>query len=189
VESVLVAKLLAALVWGVVVGLLAKRKNRNPWGWGIAGTFSWLIALVILTFLPYKCPKCERSITNDQGKNKICPRCGSFAAASRVTEEVQAMQRVQPFREQPDAATIERFWSMALAEFESESRRPGLWARLFAEAGGNETSAKAAYLKARVAELENEPPAFISELRSKGYKVELVASRWAMTNPNGGVSP
>lgn len=33
----LVIKLIAVLFWAVVVGLLAKRKNRNPIGWGLAG--------------------------------------------------------------------------------------------------------------------------------------------------------
>lgn len=44
-------------------------------------------------------------------------------------------------------------WSLALAEYQGEHRRPGLWARLFAEAGGNEGAAQAAYLKIRAAEI------------------------------------
>lgn len=77
-DAATLGKLFAALIWGLVVGLLAKRKNRNPWGWGVAGALSWIIALFILAFMPYKCPKCNQSITNDQGKNKNCPSCGSF---------------------------------------------------------------------------------------------------------------
>ncbi len=73
------AELLAALVFGAIVALLAKRKNRNPWFWGLMGFISWVIALLVLAFLPYRCPKCEQDLTNDQGREKSCPYCGSFA--------------------------------------------------------------------------------------------------------------
>ncbi|WP_157667594.1 hypothetical protein [Comamonas serinivorans] len=43
-------------------------------------------------------------------------------------------------------------WAEALAEAEDpEKRQAGLWARCFAEAGGDESKAKAAYVSARVA--------------------------------------
>lgn len=62
----------------------------------------------------------------------------------------------------------ERFWSDALAELEGTSRqpapcefdgtlrRPGLWARAFSEAQGNEAIAKATYLRLRATELAHE---------------------------------
>lgn len=80
-DPILLGKFLAALVWGIIVGLLAKRKNRNAWAWGVAGALSWLIALLILAFLPYQCPTCNQSLTNKQGKDKGCPACGSFKPA------------------------------------------------------------------------------------------------------------
>ena len=80
-EAAVLGKLIAGLIWGVIVGLLAKRKNRNPWGWGMAGALSWFIALLILAFMPYKCPKCSQSLTNRQGKEKECASCGSFNPA------------------------------------------------------------------------------------------------------------
>lgn len=46
----------------------------------------------------------------------------------------------------------EKLWEDALSEFENQ-RRAGLWAKVFAEANGNEQVAKAKYLQARVAEL------------------------------------
>lgn len=54
-------------------------------------------------------------------------------------------------------------WSAALSEFESSQRRPGLWARVFAEAQGVEASAKANYLRHRAAELEQEHRARLLE--------------------------
>lgn len=71
----------AILLFGVLTGLLAKRKNRNPWGWGIAGAFSLILALLVLAFLPYKCPKCRASLTNQQGRDKQCPACTVAGAA------------------------------------------------------------------------------------------------------------
>lgn len=52
------------------------------------------------------------------------------------------------------AVPQEEFWSSALAEFDSSERRPGLWARAFAEAQGNEAAAKANYLRYRASELQ-----------------------------------
>lgn len=48
----------------------------------------------------------------------------------------------------------EKLWAQALAEVDGAERRPGLWAKSFAEASGDESSAKAAYLSARVAEMQ-----------------------------------
>ena len=49
----------------------------------------------------------------------------------------------------------EPLWQTAMAEFESDSRRPGLWAQSFAEAQGNDGEAKAIYLRRRVRELQS----------------------------------
>lgn len=57
-----------------------------------------------------------------------------------------------PQREAP----AEELWAKALNEFDGAARRPGLWARSFAESNGNELVAKAAYLRCRVTELEAE---------------------------------
>ncbi len=47
----------------------------------------------------------------------------------------------------------EAFWAEALKEFEGAERRTGLWARSFAQAKGDETQAKVAYLEVRAREL------------------------------------
>lgn len=49
----------------------------------------------------------------------------------------------------------EDFWAAAMAEVESGQRRPGVWARAFAEADGDESKAKAAYLRVRVQQLND----------------------------------
>ncbi len=61
------------------------------------------------------------------------------------------------------ANDVEQLWARALAEFESQSRRPGLWAKSFSESGGNEPVAKAAYLASRVLELQREHQAIVDK--------------------------
>lgn len=61
-------------------------------------------------------------------------------------------QSIQPRALHCDSAD-EAHWAQALAEFESPQRRPGLWARSFVQAKGDETMAKVFYLAARVEEL------------------------------------
>ena len=47
----------------------------------------------------------------------------------------------------------EDLWAASLAEFESQNRHPGLWAKCFSEASGNEAAAKAEYLSRRTIQL------------------------------------
>lgn len=51
------------------------------------------------------------------------------------------------------ASTEEDHWATAMTELESGQRRPGVWAKAYAEADGDETKATVAYLKARVHQL------------------------------------
>jgi MFS family permease len=71
-------QLLGMALFGLIVGYLAKRKNRNAWGWGIFGAITTLVGLIVLAFMPYKCPACSASLTNADGKDRTCPSCGSF---------------------------------------------------------------------------------------------------------------
>ena len=71
----------------------------------------------------------------------------------------------------------EDLWKSALEEFESQSRRPGLWAKSFAEARGNESAAKASYLGARVGELAAERQA--EQLHSEQKRRELARAQLA----------
>jgi hypothetical protein len=57
----------------------------------------------------------------------------------------------------------DEMWKQALEEYESNARRAGLWARLFAEVQGNEALAKANYLAYRAQELHEEFKFALSE--------------------------
>jgi hypothetical protein len=56
----------------------------------------------------------------------------------------------------PESTSDEDYWAVAMAEVEGAQRRPGLWAKAFAEAQGNEDAAKANYIKWRVVQLKDE---------------------------------
>lgn len=94
-------------------------------------------------------------------------------------------------RDSRDTLTVhsnEELWAKALSEFEGSSKRPGLWAIALAESNGNEAAAKAGYLRKRVIEMQDAPPALISELRDKGYIVEFENGRWKVFDTKGGVT-
>jgi purine-cytosine permease-like protein len=67
--------LLSAIFGAVVMWFCAKTKNRNPVGWAIAGSLSWIIALIFLACLPYLCPKCRQKISYREKKADTCPHC------------------------------------------------------------------------------------------------------------------
>ena len=52
--------------------------------------------------------------------------------------------------------TDEAYYAEVVDELARNGPRKGLWAKVFADAGGDENSAKAAYIKARVNELKAE---------------------------------
>lgn len=70
----------------------------------------------------------------------------------------------------------EELWALALAELEGETRRSGLWAKAFADAQGNETAAKANYLRARVRQLTEENRSRTAEARQRKPTVALAQS-------------
>jgi lipid II:glycine glycyltransferase (peptidoglycan interpeptide bridge formation enzyme) len=61
-------------------------------------------------------------------------------------------------KDQRTASRIEEEWlyQTALKEIESGQRRPGLWAKALAETSGDESAAKAAYLKLLVQRFKDE---------------------------------
>ncbi len=76
--SGLVSFLIAYAIAALIIGLLAARKNRSGWAWGLIGGLALLPGLLVLMFMPYLCPKCRKSLSNKEWKGRTCPRCGSI---------------------------------------------------------------------------------------------------------------
>jgi uncharacterized membrane protein YhaH (DUF805 family) len=55
-----------------------------------------------------------------------------------------------------DSEPLEKFWAQALQECNEQKMRPGLWAKAFADAQGQESLAKAQYMRSRAVQLQAE---------------------------------
>ena len=67
-----------ACIFGLVIGIMAIRKNRSFLLWGFFGFFTFLVAGIALAFSSYLCPKCKKSLTNQQWRDRTCPTCGKI---------------------------------------------------------------------------------------------------------------
>ena len=103
----------------------------------------------------------ENCILSDEGvprQNLTSP--GQHAAEPmqsppyrKLTELAEAQDTSEPA---PNSLTEEALWANALSELEGDERRMGLWAKCFSVANGNESQAKASYLRERVNQLLEE---------------------------------
>ena len=59
----------------LLLGYFAKRKNRSL-AWAFIGPLFCVPSLIAMAFMSYLCPKCRGPMTNDEWKQKRCPRCG-----------------------------------------------------------------------------------------------------------------
>lgn len=89
-------------------------------------------------------------------------------AAAQNMPYLQVMQKTEQTPVRITASNSEEIWARALAEFESDNRRAGLWAQMYAEADGDEATAKARYLKTRATELTTD-----SEIQAAQLQAEL----------------
>lgn len=70
----------------------------------------------------------------------------------------------------PTMLNDEDLWEKALDEYESQERRKGLWAKLFAEYDGDDSKIKVQYLKVRVIQLKEE---YEQDIKNKTHEFEL----------------
>lgn len=99
----------------------------------------------------------------------------SVLPASTATSPTTSVP--QPTSVEPEEA----LWASALIEFEGPNRRPGLWAKSFAQSDGHESQAKAYYLKQRVAVLQAEQQKQEDESLREAKQKARVAELAAMT--------
>ncbi len=71
----LFAPLIVWAFWAVVIGLLAKRKNLNLWGWGLLGGLFWPVGLIALAFQKFRCAACSQPIEGKPAEGKLCGTC------------------------------------------------------------------------------------------------------------------
>ena len=83
------------VVFALVLGVLAERKNRNVIGWALIGGLFTVPALLILAFLPPLCPKCHNRISVQDWRARRCPHCAQGHA------QVEGASGALPAKEAP----------------------------------------------------------------------------------------
>jgi hypothetical protein len=78
---------------------------------------------------------------------------GQRAAAGVMTQKFDVINSGCDNANPTDGDPAEDCWAQALQEYESDRKKPGLWARAYAEAEGDEAASKAHYLKLRATQL------------------------------------
>lgn len=163
----------------------------------------------------YKCRACAFTFSEadrswdsaiDFGR---CPNCSELLSDFPVPVRGQRQSALgvlesEKTKNEPSnvvKASEEDLYATALAEVQSGTTRPGLWAKAFAESEGDENKSKALYIRLRVEHEQKAADALAAEtvrrkeagfqsvldqLRHKGYEVKRIASGWAMREPLGG---
>lgn len=138
-----------------------------------------------------KCPDCSDRLMITPAGNACCPSCNYSrkASAGEIKEKQSRGKSTQRSLSPPqetnevastvqDAApsvtgnTKNKVFAEALSEFESNKRDQGLYAKCFAEADGDESKAKARYIKSRAEELSNSGRAGKLQNQSKALEVK-----------------
>jgi hypothetical protein len=89
------------------------------------------------------------------GTRKNLPTATTTKAASLEIPTVEP-PKIVPTDQNATATPRDEHWAQALTELQSSARKPGLWARAYAEAQGDESRAQANYLSARSRQLVQE---------------------------------
>ena len=84
-----------ALAFGLLTAHLAGRKNREVVVWGILGAVAPLLALIVLAFHNYLCPRCRNAVTQAEAKTGRCPHCDP---SSQREAEAVALDLAQKWR-------------------------------------------------------------------------------------------
>jgi hypothetical protein len=111
-------------------------------------TFSVLISLLL--------PK-ETQIKQEFSKNEFSKKSHNQSTQNSSQKNLTGSNG-NYLKEAKTSVAEDGFWEIVIDEFEGLNRKKGLWAKCYAEANGNESIAKAEYLKTRFEELKNELP-------------------------------
>jgi hypothetical protein len=147
--------------------------NWVPESFLLGGSVAWIVSVAIWATYLQKSRRVrvtfEHCISGEAPEARSEPRyyahgSNEEAGAAGANFPVGAMtQRFDAINsERPGETTAantdpnERCWAQALSEYESDRKKPGLWARAYAEGQGEGAAAKAHYLKLRAAQLLEE---------------------------------
>ena len=104
----------------------------------------------------------ENSVSSDEAAASRDPTSPAQRDAAEPLQNPPYRKPTEPVQPQdmskPTSSILneETLWAKALSELEGDHRRMGLWAKCFSLANGNESQAKASYLRERVSQLAEE---------------------------------
>ena len=82
--------------------------------------------------------------------------CAIFVTYVQLSKRVRVTYERSIRSDEVREVLDESIWALAITEFDGDSRHPGLWAKSLAHANGDESVAKASYLKQRAIEVLQE---------------------------------
>lgn len=162
------------LIWLAVVAAIKRCHDRGHSGWYVLLSLIPFVNLalgVYLLFAPGAAmaneygpapPDAAGAVAHEAAPPSTPAAKTAIASASqsgRSKDSAPASGAAQPspaLAPSLSAPDDEQLWARALAECDGTMRRPGLWAREFAKAGGIEHAAKAGYMAARFEEMKQE---------------------------------
>lgn len=127
----------------------------------LGGSTAWLIATVVWVTYLQRSRRVRVTFEQSIPAGPFYPRTEPMASW-HPSDEV--FTRITPTLDDPADAIdshqpadttdpMEECWAQALMEYDGDRKKPGLWARAYAEAQGDEAVAKAHYLKYRAEQL------------------------------------
>lgn len=170
----LVATSLLLASWPIFLAIALVTEATEAAGALGIGIFPWAISCAIWVTYLNRSRRVRVTFEHAIRVDLSAPQFGAFRTEpinasndSRQTQSVPSMSSsnslmspAQPSSVEPARARLasddEQLWAIAIAEFDSDGRRSGLWAKSFAKSNGNEGQAKAAYLQERVQQLAQE---------------------------------
>lgn len=146
----LVGVLLSVLMYSFLGPMLQHAVSRDALGLPLVGKSFFFAALFSALAL--------RNVKKSNYRKESAAEVGAVELPMEMRSMASVPIHLAPLSARSAAfstadGVAEECWSAASAEFESSSRRPGLWAQVFSEAEGNEAVAKAKYLRYRALEL------------------------------------
>lgn len=147
-----VVSLLIAGLWFLVAGHLTRRLLERK-RIGLTPIFQGQ-PIAVSQPVSSRYPAPTEPSAPPRGSTQSSERQAAGTTSQEATNAVQFVNQAQTPTPMPlSSSTEEDFWVTAMAEVEAGQRRPGVWAKAFAENDGDETKAKVSYLKVRVQQL------------------------------------
>ena len=139
-------------LWFLVAGNLTRRLLARQRVGG--ATILQAQPIAVSQSVPSRNPSPTVPAAPPPGSIQLSARQAAGTTSQAATNAVPFVNQAETPTSKPlSESTEEDFWATAMTEVETGQRRPGIWAKAFAECDGDETKAKVAYLKVRVQQL------------------------------------